>query len=156
MDVVYIETTIISFLVARPSRDLVLAAQQSITREWWDSQRQSFRCVVSDEVVREARRGDAEMAQRRLSILAQMETIETTEAMRQTADQLLKTGALPPFAGPDALHLAAAMLTEADYLLTWNCRHLANAHILRRLEREALRIGHMLPTVCTPFEMRGG
>jgi len=153
METVYIETTIVSYLVARTSRDVVIAGQQQATRDWWMQQRQRFQCVVSVQTLVEAARGDARQAALRLAALAGLPVLQITVAAENLADELLRTGALPPSARPDAVHLAVASAEQIDYLLTWNCRHLANAQIIRRLEREAKRTGWHLPTVCTPPEL---
>lgn len=156
MEIVYLETTISSYLVARPSRDLVLAAHQELTREWWETERGRYHCIVSAEVLREASMGDAEMSRQRLTMMTGMPVVAITPQIERMAVQFLETGALPAEMRSDALHLAAASLAGADYLLTWNCRHLANAQILRRLEGEAKRLGWELPKVCTPLELVGG
>ena len=155
METVYIETTIVSYLVARPSRDLVLAAHQQLTRDWWQNERVNYQCMISTEVLREAEQGEAEMSRLRLEALEGVEIIRATPEIGALAAAFLNTGALPPFMRSDAVHLAAATLSGADYLLTWNCRHLANAHVLKRLHKEAERRGWGLPTVCTPLEMMG-
>ena len=155
METVYIETTIISYLVARSSRDLVLATHQQVTRDWWQNERGNYECMISTEVLREAEQGEAEMSRLRLEALQDVEIIRATPEIDALASAFLNTGALPPFMRSDAVHLAAATLSGADYLLTWNCRHLANAHVVKRLHKEAERRGWELPTVCTPLEMMG-
>ena len=155
METVYIETTIVSYLVARPSRDLVLAAHQQVTRDWWQNERGNYQCVVSTEVLREAAQGEAEMIRLRLEALEDAEIIRATPEIDALAGAFLDTGALPPSMRSDSVHLAAATLSGADYLLTWNCRHLANAHVLKRLHKEAEQRGWRLPTVCTPLGMMG-
>ncbi|MEI6493729.1 MAG: type II toxin-antitoxin system VapC family toxin [Verrucomicrobiota bacterium] len=152
-ETVYIETTVVSYLVAKPSRDLVLAAHQEVTREWWEIQRPLYQCVTSVETLREASAGDPTMAAERMAALAGFPVIQIEPAIEETALSFLKTGAIPETMRSDAIHLAAAAHAGADYLLTWNCRHLANAHVLRRLEREAVTHGWQLPTVCTPLEL---
>lgn len=152
-EIVYIETTIVSYLVAKPSRDLILAAHQEVTREWWENQRPLYRCVTSQETLREASVGDERMAASRLDALKDLPVIELNADIKETAISFLQTGAIPETMRPDAIHLAAALHAGADYLLTWNCRHLANAHVLRRLEREAVVRQWHLPTVCTPLEL---
>jgi hypothetical protein len=154
-EIVYIETSVVSLLVANPSRDLLIAAQQQATRDWWNQRRPAFHCVTSDETLTEAARGDAAQASLRLAALAALPSLAITTEAENLATEFLQTGALPPTARSDAVHLAVASTTRADYLLTWNCRHLANAQILRRLEREATRCGWVLPTVCTPLELMG-
>ena len=155
METVCIETTIVSYLVANPSRDLLNAGQQQATRDWWQLQRGKFRCITSDETFAEASRGDATQASLRLAALRDLPSVPVTAEAEALAEEILGTGALPSRVRSDAVHLALAILVEADYLLTWNCRHLANAQILRRIEREAVRRGWNLPTVCTPLELMG-
>lgn len=154
-EIVYIETTIVSYLVARPSGDLVLSAHQQVTREWWENERMKYQCIASEEVVREAMLGDTRMAQARIKVLQELQIVGITAEVEAMAATFMATGALPPTMRPDATHLAAATLSGADYLLTWNCRHLANAHVLRRLQKEAERRGWPLPGVCTPLELMG-
>jgi hypothetical protein len=155
METVYIETSVVSLLVSEPSRDVVIAGNQQATRDWWEHRRGVFRCVTSDETLMESARGDGEQARRRLAALATMPTLPITADADNLAVEFLRTGSLPAAAKSDAIHLAVATIAHADYLLTWNCRHLANAQILRRLEREAVRSGWELPTVCTPPELMG-
>jgi predicted nucleic acid-binding protein len=155
MEIVYIETSVVSLLVASPNRSLVTAARQQATRDWWNLRRELFHCVTSDETLAEAARGDAEQAQLRLAALENLPVLAITSDVENLAAEFLDTGALPAKAQADAVHLAVATRGKVDYLLTWNCRHLANAQILRRLEREAVRRGWALPTVCTPLELMG-
>jgi len=154
-EIAYIETTIVSYLVARPSRDLVLSAHQQVTREWWENERVNYHCIASEEVAREAMLGDTGMAQARIKVLEEVQIVGITAEVEAMAATFMATGALPLTMRPDATHLAAATLSGADYLLTWNCRHLANAHVLRRLQKEAERRGWPLPGVCTPLELMG-
>jgi hypothetical protein len=155
LETVYIETTIVSMLAAEQSRNLLAAASQQATRDWWRLRRAEFACVTSAEVIAEAALGNAEQARRRLEILAGLPQLDVTEEARNLASVFLATGALPPKAIRDAAHLAVATAARVDYLLTWNCRHLANAEILRRLEREAKARQWDLPHVCTPIELMG-
>ena len=155
METVYIETTVVSYLVANQSRDLITAGQQQATLDWWKRRRSSFYCVVSEETLAEAARGDTEQAARRLAALAGLPVLPIAVQAERLAGDFLRTGALPSSARSDAIHLAVASFAQADYLLTWNCRHLANAQIIRRLEREAVLSGWNLPTVCTPPELMG-
>lgn len=154
-EIVYIETTVVSLLVSEPSRDLIIAGNQQATRDWWEHRSGSFLCVTSDETLTESARGDVELARRRLAALKSLPVVPIGSESADLAAEFLRTGALPPRAKSDAIHLAVATISGADYLLTWNCRHLANAQILRRLEREAVRFGWKLPTVCTPPELMG-
>lgn len=154
MKTVYIETTIVSYLVARPSRDLVLAAHQQLTREWWENRRTNFACFISDVVLDEARVGDAERAALRLQALEGYPRLAATPEAERLAAAFLQS-VLPPRAARDAAHLAIAAVGHVNYLLTWNCNHLANAQILDRLEPIAATAGFKLPRVCTPEELMG-
>jgi len=154
-EIVYIETSFVSLLVAEPSRDVTVAGNQQVTRDWWQRRRKVFECVTSQETLVEAARGDERQAALRAAALAGLPVLTTTTEAAELAGRFMATGALPAGAGVDAVHLAVATLAEADYLLTWNCRHLANAQILRRLEREAVTRGWKLPKVCTPLELMG-
>jgi len=155
MEIVYLETSFISLLVANPSRDLVIAANQQSTRDWWRLRRGEFVCVASSEVMREASQGDPQEVRKRLEVLGELSVLQLTPEAEKMTRVLLATGTLPARAQTDAAHLAIAAAAKADYLLTWNCRHLANAQILRRLEAEAKRAGWKLPRVCTPPELMG-
>jgi len=155
METVYIETTVVSLLVADPSRGLIMAANQQATRDWWRLRRGDFLCIVSSEVLREAGCGDPEQARRRLEVLRALAVVSVTSESERLAEAFVTTRALPPQAQTDAAHLAIATVARADYLLTWNCRHLANGQILRRLSAEATTRGWHLPTVCTPPELMG-
>ncbi len=124
---VYIETTVVSYLTARPSRDLVIAAHQQITHEWWDSHRGDYELCTSEIVFREAGAGDPQAAQERLDVLKDILLLETRQEAQNLAKELVRAGALPAKAFEDALHIAVAADQRIPYLLTWNLRHMANA-----------------------------
>jgi hypothetical protein len=153
METIYIETTIVSYLVANPSRDSILAAHQKLTRQWWQEGRLRYKCVTSEEVLREASLGDAEMSRRRAGALAGMTVFLVEDQARVLARGLLAEKLLPPAAASDALHAAVASLNQVNILLTWNCRHLANPHLLGRLRELMARRGLTLPEICTPIEL---
>jgi predicted nucleic acid-binding protein len=152
----YIETTIVSYLVARPSRDLLLLTHQEITRDWWQSRRCHFDLYISELVMEEAAAGNPVVAQRRLEILADITILPQTPSVEVLAEDLIGEGVLPSKAAADAVHLALATVYGCEYLLTWNCRHLANAEIQRAARVIAGRHGFDLPTICTPEELMGG
>ncbi|MBI4024904.1 MAG: type II toxin-antitoxin system VapC family toxin [Verrucomicrobia bacterium] len=156
METVYLETTIISYLIAKPSRDLIVAAHQQITREWWHIRRPLFACCISQVVLDEAALGDKEQARQRLTTLANLHKLPATEAAEKLAATLVEDGALPAVAARDAAHLAIAAAAGTSYLLTWNCRHLANAQILKKAEEVCKKEGFTIPFVCTPEELMGG
>ena len=149
---VYVETTIVSYLSALPSRDIVLAAHQQLTREWW-ARRERFDLFVSRPVWDEAARGDAEAAAKRLAALDGIPILLVSDEASAFADWLLATNILPMKAATDALHVAIAVLSGMDYLLTWNCTHIANAAIRGRIEQACRAAGMQAPIICTPEEL---
>src|SRR5437762_2844213 len=124
---VYVETTVVSYLTARPSRDLVIAARQQITREWWATCRDRFEVYSSEHTTGEAAQGDPEFAAARLKELAALPQLKTSDEATSLAQRLLDAGAIPAQAEEDALHVAVAVVSGMDYLVTWNMRHIANA-----------------------------
>lgn len=155
METVYIETTIVSVLVARPSQDKIMASYQELTRRWWQTERGRYKCVTSEEVLREAALGDAEMSRRRAELLAELIVLEAGESVRNLARDLVAERILPPGAASDAIHVAITSLQGVDILVTWNCRHLANPHLLGKLRNFMVRHGLVLPEICTPIELIG-
>jgi predicted nucleic acid-binding protein len=154
MDTVYIETTIVSYLVARPGRDLMITAHQQATRSWWE-QRRIYQCVTSEETLVEAARGDGEQARLRLGALAGLPVLPVTPRVADLAAEILASGSLPSAARSDAVHLAVATIGGLDFLLTWNCRHLANPHLQKRLRAFMAARALALPEICTPIELAG-
>lgn len=152
---VYVETSVISYLAARPSRDLITAARQQLTREWWRHRRPQFDVCVSQLVLDEARAGDPEAAARRAEFLVGLPLLETTREAVELARRLLQAVGLPPQAGADALHIASAACHGVDYLLTWNAAHIANAEYRPRVERTCRAHGYEPPVLCTPDELMG-
>ena len=150
---VYVETSVISYLTSRPSRDVVTAGHQQITRDWWQTQRETFDVVASQLVVQEASAGDPTAAQQRLEVLAAMELLAVTEEALTLAQALVETGPMPPQAAEDALHIAIAVTSGVEYLLTWNCTHLANATMRREIERICRARGYEPVIICTPEEL---
>lgn len=150
---VYVETSIISYLAARPSRDLVTAAHQHITTEWWSSRRGAFGLYVSELVIQEAAAGDAEAAQRRISLLADIPVIRASPEALELAKAFVSSRIVPAAAGADALHIAIAAMHGMEYLLTWNCRHIANAQMRGKIEAYVRTRGIEPPVLCTPEEL---
>jgi hypothetical protein len=156
METVYIETTFVSYLVSRPSRDLLVAGHQQATRDWWDERRREFDCYVSQVVLGEAFAGDPDEAKRRMEMLADFPVLEITEETESLAEAIMNSGAIPLRAVRDAAHIAIATVSQMDYLLTWNCKHLANAQIIRRVAVTCNQEGYNMPVICTPEELMGG
>jgi len=155
-ETVYIETSILGYLTARPSRDIVVAANIEITREWWDTRRSDFQLYSSQVVVKETSQGDAAIASQRLEILRSFSLLDLSQSVLDLAEQFLGRSNLPSKADVDAVHIAAATVHGMDYLLTWNCKHIANAQIQRKLAEISLDFGYELPILCTPYELLGG
>ena len=156
METVYIETTFISYLVARPSRDLLVAGHQQATTDWWIERRREFECYVSQVVLDEASAGNPDEAKARMEIIRDFPVLEITEETECLAAEIINSGAMPPRAVRDAAHIAIATASQMDYLLTWNCKHLANAQIIRRVAVVCNQEGYNMPVICTPEELMGG
>jgi predicted nucleic acid-binding protein len=150
---VYIETSIISYLTARLSRDLIIAANQQLTQEWWRERRHDFDLYISQLVLEEIRGGDQGAATERLQTAARIPRLILNEAALTLAERLVQNGPLPRKASADALHIAIATTHGLEYLLTWNCKHLANAVLRKQVERLCRVAGYEPPTICTPQEL---
>ena len=153
METVYLETTVLSYLVAIPAREILIAAHQQTTRDWWNSRKSEFRCYISQVVVDEISDGDPSEIQKRLAIADGLDLLSLTKDSEGLTEQIMKSGVLPPKAIQDAAHLAVAAVHGVDYLLTWNCKHLANAQIAKRISLLCEREGWVLPIICTPEEL---
>ena len=116
----YIETTVVSYLTAWPSRDVVIAGYQQTTREWWQDAADRFELVASELVINEASAGDADAAQDRLAALESVTLLDATEESAELAQQLIDAGAIPEKAAEDAGHIAIAVTNGVDYMVTWN------------------------------------
>lgn len=155
MESVYLETSFISYLVARASRDVIVAGHQQTTQEWWTNRRREFECSISQVVIDEASAGDPAEVQKRLAITGGLAVLEITEEPEALTQAIMAAGMLPPHAVRDAAHVAVAAVHAIDYLLTWNCKHLANAQIARRIALVCEKLGHRMPIICTPEELMG-
>ena len=152
----YLETSIVSYLAAWPSRDLVTAARQRTTHVWWTLHRASYEVYVSQLVIEETGRGDPGAAARRLALLADLLVVDVSEEAKLLAQHLVGPGLLPPGSEADALHVAVAATHGMQYLLTWNCTHLASARIRPSLEDACRDHGYEPPVLCTPDELLEG
>ena len=152
---IYVETSIISYLAARPSRDLITAARQQVTHTWWRERRPEFDLYVSQVVLAEAAAGDPQAATRRAELLAQLPLLDVTPEVAELAAALIEQTPLPPRAGADAVHIAIATYYGLDFLLTWNSAHIANAALRPRIEEVCRQSGFRPPVICTPDELMG-
>jgi len=146
---------IVSYLTARPSRDLIIAAHQQLTQEWWDTRRGDFNLYVSQFVIRESGAGDSAMAQKRLEALDGIALLSVSTEAITLARTLVEKGPIPEKAEVDALHIAVAASHGMDYLLTWNCKHIANAEMQTGVARLCRAAGFEPPVICTPEELLG-
>lgn len=151
----YVETTIPSYLTAWPSNNLLRAAHQQVTREWWD-RRAAFDLYVSQLVVVECQAGDPVAAVERLAALAEIPILDQPPEVAALAEALVQGVPLPPKAGADAVHIATAAVHGIQYLLTWNCTHIANATLRPRIEQVCRAAGWEPPLICTPQELPPG
>lgn len=152
---VYLETSVISYLAGRPSRDLFVAAHQQLTQAWWQAERSRFSLCASPLVLREASQGDTIAAAARLRWLEGIPLIAVTKEAERLAERLLQDAALPPKAAADALHIAIAACHRIEFLMTWNCTHIANATKRPLIERVCRNFGVEPPILCTPEELMG-
>ena len=144
----------ISYLAARPSRDVIVLAHQDITRQWWAT-RQRFDLYVSPVVLEEAALGDPAVARERLLYVETLPVLGASERIEQVAATYFRELHFPEKAIRDAAHLAFACANAVDYLLTWNCAHIANAEVRRQLTRLNERLGLPTATICTTEELLG-
>lgn len=154
-ETVYIETSILGYLTARSTKNLIIAANMEITRDWWELRRNAFTLYISEAVLDEVAKGDPALAAQRLDILRNFPLLALNQSVQDLAAQFLTRSNLPPKANIDAIHIAAATVHSMDYLLTWNCKHIANAQIQGKLAEISLDFGYVLPVLCTPNELMG-
>jgi hypothetical protein len=150
---VYIETTIISYLTARPSRDIIVAAHQQLTVEWWENTRPRVECFISPFVIQEASRGDKDAAQRRIDAISDIPVLELNDEIRELAARYFVAINIPEKAKVDAFHLSVAVWHGMDYLLSWNCTHIASGRVRKTLQEVNEAIGIRTPVICTPEEL---
>jgi predicted nucleic acid-binding protein len=153
MESVYIETTILSYLVANPARDIVIAGHQQTTQEWWSTRRTDFDCFISQVVIDEISAGDPTEVSKRLAVAGTLNSLAVTFDSERITESIMKSGVLPKRAVRDAAHIAVATVHNIQYLLTWNCKHLANAQIAKRIAALCNLGGFEMPTICTPEEL---
>ena len=151
----YLETSVIGYATSRPSRDLVVAARQQIARDWFARGAEGFDLFVSQLVIREASVGDERAAGERLAAIGHIPLLAVTDSAGELAARLVAEGAVPKTAAEDALHIAVAAAHGVEFLLTWNCAHIANAATRHAIERVCREAGYEPPVICTPEELIG-
>ncbi len=153
MPSVYVETTIPSYLAAQPSRDLVAAGRQQITWDWWQHAQERFDLFISEVVLQEIRAGDSAAAAKRIELMKELPVLEVTAEVDSLAEFYQRHFGLPQRAKVDIVHIAVAVVHELDYVVSWNCKHIANGEILRRLIEANHAIGRFTPLLYTPAEL---
>ncbi len=148
----YVETSIVSYLTSRPSRDVVINANQQLAQEWWEN-RQIFDLFISQLVIDEVSKGDRVFAQKRLDLIQNIPFIDFNDEAKDLAKEILRQNVLPPKATLDVFHIATTAVHKIDFLLTLNCKHIANAFIFRRIEKICVEFDYEAPIVCTPQEI---
>lgn len=153
---IYIETSVISYLCARPSRDLIVAANQEVTREWWERDRGRYDCYVSALVLEETSAGDVVAAAKRRAAIADLKELAADAVSASVAGALLARTRLPKRVTDDLAHIATATVYGMDYLLTWNCAHIANPHWQPKVMAVLRELGYDAPVICTPQALLEG
>ena len=150
---VYLETSVISYLTARPSRDILVAANQQVTQDWWQDRREKFDLYVCQLVDQEISSGDGEAVAKRQQTLAECSFLDIPVEAVQLAEKLIEQRAIPKQSPEDALHIAVATVSGMDYLLTWNFKHIANATRRASVELVCRLNGYEPPVICSPMEL---
>lgn len=150
---IYLETTVVSYYTSRPSRDIIVLAHQEITRQWWPNAMKRYNVFISEIVVEEASFGDTEAAKRRLEELKDFPHLELNNKIEEIAQVYMDKLDIPEKSFRDAAHLAVASMHNIDYLVTWNCAHLANGEIIKKLMKINESFGFYTPIICTPEEL---
>lgn len=149
----YLETSVVSYYAARTSNSLLVSAHQHTTQKWWDTCKDAYDVFISELVLREAARGDSEAAEKRLAAVAEFTILRITQPALDLAGVYIQELPIPDSADADALHLAMATYHKMDYLITWNCKHIARGSIMKALPTVNRRLGFETPTICTPEEL---
>ena len=152
---VYIETSVVSYRTARPSRDLIIAARQKITSDRWPRIQHEFDCYVSALVVQEAQGGDVEAAAARVGVITGLPVLQIGEDAERLAESLVTDGPIHRDKIEDALHIALAACNGIDYLLTWNFTHIHNAQMEVAIRQIVEQHGYQCPVICSPDELIG-
>lgn len=150
---VYVETTIPSYLTARPSSNPKIADQQRMTHKWWSNSRASYALYISEIVRAEIMAGAPAAVNERLRAVAGLPDLALSETAKSLAADYLRLLQIPASAAPDAYHLALTVISEIEYLLTWNCKHLANPRVMRAMTAENTSRGLFVPLIVTPEQL---
>lgn len=149
----YLETSGVSYYTSRPSNEIIVLARQRITEQWWNTARNKFQCYISQAVFEEAGAGDPEAAKKRLEAIKQFPLLDIDNDVVEVYEIYLKRLQIPKKALRDAVHLAVSAVHAIDYLVTWNCTHIANGEIIKQLIKINIELGLSIPVIVTPEEL---
>jgi hypothetical protein len=150
---IYLESSVISYFVARPSQDIITRGHQETTHQWWNSQLPRYDVFVSELVLNEIGSGDSDAAQKRTQAVHAFEVVRISQDAIDLASKYVAELPLLRDAEADALHLALAVLNNVNFLVTWNCKHIARGSVLKALPLVNMRLGLATPVICTPEEL---
>ena len=150
---VYLETSVVSYYTGRPSRDLITAAHQEVTRIWWERELVKYDVFISNYVIEEASQGDPILAKKRIDALNGFQMLNKIDGIKILSDAYIKATSLPEKARVDTLHMSIATLYQVDFMLSWNCKHIVNAHIIAIITNVNEEFGLQSPVICTPYEL---
>jgi len=153
MNSAYIETTIVGHLAGRIHPDPLVATRQQATRDWWRDEAGRYEVFISQVVLEECSQGDPSAAAERLEVVKDIDLLEASDEVDDLADALISKKAVPASEPRDAFHIAIAAVNGVNYLLTWNCTHIANATLRSRIEKVCRDAGFEPPIICTPEEL---
>ena len=148
---VYLETSVISYLTSKPSQNIVTLANQQVTRQWWEKERNLYDLFISGSVLDEISQGDAKASSSRLEKVKEIKVLSIDNQVQELSNLFIESRLIPPKSYEDALHLSYTIVQKIDILLTWNCKHLANLEILRMLQNICNPLNLTLPDICTPY-----
>ena len=151
----YIESSVISYLTAKPSRDAVMNARQILTREWWEEELQVYDSYISHLVFTEVSKGDIDASKKRVEAIQDIMSLDITEEVYQLAYRIINTS-FPEDSFDDAVHIAVSAINGMNYLLTWNFKHIANASLRKDIITACNDEGYECPIICSPAEFLGG
>lgn len=152
-ETIYLETTIISYYTSRPSNDIMVLAKQRITEQWWKNNLNKFDVYISEAVFEEISEGDPDAALKRLNVVNTIPSLEITDDVKNVYKIYMKRLQIPDKALRDAIHIAIASVHSIDYLVTWNCKHIANGEIIKKLISINIELGLSIPVIVTPEEL---
>lgn len=149
---IYIETSVISFLTARQSKDVVLAGHQASTHIFW-SRKKDFELFISDMVIQECEKGDADCAQSRIQAITGLPVLSVDKEVEHLASELINKGAIPKKSLEDAVHIAVASVSAIDFIVTWNFKHINNPFMKQQIRNVIVNQGYAMPEICSPDEL---